>query len=120
MVKDLEKGGFVYIISNWSGAVIYTGVTSDLLKRIYQHKNGLLKGFSQKYKVTKLVYYEEFGDIELAIMREKEIKKWRREKKNSLIKSMNPEWNDLAERWFEDSSSCAATVRNDGVVNGYE
>ena len=74
---------------------MYIGVTNNLERRMAEHISGFLKGFSQKYKTTKLVYYEHFTDIEAAIMREKEIKKWRREKKNKLVESINPEWNDL-------------------------
>jgi putative endonuclease len=100
----VEKGGYVYIIGNWTGDVVYTGVTSNLEKRMYQHKNGSLKGFSSKYKTSKLLWYEQFDEIESAIKREKEIKAWRREKKNKLIIKMNPEWTDLTNGWFEDSS----------------
>lgn len=103
----MEKGGFVYIVGNWTGSVVYIGVTSDLVKRIYQHKNGLLRGFSSKYKTTNLLWYEQFGEIESAILREKEIKAWRREKKNNLIDQQNPGWKDLSGGWFEDSSPAA-------------
>jgi len=99
-----EKGGFVYIMSGWTGEVIYIGVTSNLQKRIYEHKHKLISGFTAQYNLTNLVYFEQFGEIGLAIEREKKIKKWRREKKNRLIKSMNPEWQDLSEGWYEDSS----------------
>lgn len=86
------------MISNKSHNVLYTGLTNNLQKRIYQHRNGLIEGFSKKYKTHKLLYFETFGDIELAIKREKEIKGWIREKKEKLIKSKNPDNNDL---WFE-------------------
>jgi putative endonuclease len=76
---------------------MYVGVTNDLVRRIYEHKNKLVKGFTEKYKVNKLVYFEETGDVRSALTREKEIKKWRREKKNALVISINPEWKDLAE-----------------------
>lgn len=104
MIQNKQKDGFVYVVANWTGKVIYIGVTANLEKRIYEHKNKIYKGFSQKYNVDKLVYYEQFGEIELAIMKEKEIKKWRREKKDKLINSINPEWNDLSEAWHKDSS----------------
>ena len=87
---------YIYIISNWNNKVIYIGVTSDIVKRIYQHKHKFFKGFSNKYNLNKLVYYEHFTDINFAIRREKEIKKWRREKKNKLIENMNKEWIDLS------------------------
>ena len=76
---------------------MYVGVTNDLVRRIYEHKNKLVKGFTEKYNVHKLVYFEETGDVRSALTREKEIKKWRREKKNALVISINPEWKDLAE-----------------------
>jgi putative endonuclease len=76
---------------------MYLGVTNDLARRIYEHKNKVVKGFTEKYNVNKLVYFEETGDVRGALTREKEIKKWRREKKNALVISMNPEWKDLAE-----------------------
>ena len=80
--------------------VIYVGVTSDLLRRVLEHKQKQTPGFTGKYNVTRLVYFEEGGDIELAIAREKEIKSWRRSKKIALIQSINPTWDDLAEDWF--------------------
>ncbi|MCA9450934.1 MAG: GIY-YIG nuclease family protein, partial [Candidatus Omnitrophica bacterium] len=78
------------------------GVTNNLLRRVYEHKNKLTKGFTSKYNVQKLVYFEMTGEVQDAIAREKEIKKWRREKKNDLVESMNPEWNDLSEGWYDD------------------
>ncbi|MFN7113596.1 MAG: GIY-YIG nuclease family protein [Alphaproteobacteria bacterium] len=91
------KACFVYIVSNWDNRVIYTGVTSELQKRVWQHKNKQIDGFTQKYNIGKLVYYEHTENIESAILREKQIKKWRREKKNALIRTINPEWRDLYE-----------------------
>jgi putative endonuclease len=92
----VERGGSVYIVTNKSHSVLYTGVTSDLRSRTEQHREHFYKkSFSDRYNTEKLVYYELFGSIEEAIAREKEIKKWRREKKDALIKSMNPAWNDL-------------------------
>jgi putative endonuclease len=76
---------------------MYVGVTNDLKRRLCEHKNKLVKGFTEKYNLDKLVYFEETGDVTAALAREKEIKKWRREKKNSLVLSMNPEWKDLSE-----------------------
>ena len=87
---------FVYIMANWSNKVIYIGVTNDLRRRIYEHKQKIIKGFTQKYNVNKLIYFETFQDVRLAIAREKEVKKWRREKKNKLVKLKNPEWRDLS------------------------
>ncbi len=92
-----EKRGYVYILTNRWNRVLYTGVTSGLIKRVYEHKNKLADGFTQKYNVNKLVYYEIFGDIMSAIEREKQIKGWVRKKKIALIEKENPEWKDLYE-----------------------
>ncbi len=89
------KQSYVYIATNLSNTVLYTGVTSSLVKRIYQHKNKLADGFTSKYNITKLVYYEIFEDINEAIRREKQIKNWHREWKMNLIKQSNPQFNDL-------------------------
>lgn len=75
---------------------MYIGVTNNLQRRLYEHKNKCNKGFTSRYNVNKLVYYELYSKIEDAIRREKTVKKWRREKKNKLVESMNPEWKDLA------------------------
>jgi putative endonuclease len=80
---------------------LYTGVTNDLMRRVYEHKNKMIKGFTKKYDITKLVYYEETNDIQAAISREKQIKGWLRGKKIALIESVNPKWNDLSEGWFK-------------------
>ena len=85
----------VYIITNNNNTTLYTGVTSDLIKRTYQHKNKFIKGFSQKYNCNKLVYYEIYLDIFHAITREKQIKSGSRKKKIQLIEKINPEWEDL-------------------------
>ena len=84
------------MMSNSTNSVIYTGVTSDLEKRIYEHKQKLVEGFTKRYNVNKLVYYEEFSDIYNAISREKKIKGGSRKKKVELIQSTNPGWNDLS------------------------
>ncbi len=89
---------FVYMMTNANNRVLYIGVTSDLPKRIYEHKNHLDKtSFTSQYNVEKLVYYESTPDIEAAIAREKQLKGWVRKKKNWLIKQMNPDWEDLYE-----------------------
>ena len=85
----------VYIITNKYNTVLYTGVTNNLMRRIYEHKNGLAEGFTKKYNVHKLVYYEVGDNIHAAIAREKQIKGGSRQKKIDLINSMNPEWKDL-------------------------
>ena len=89
----------VYILTNKYCTVLYTGVTSNLVKRVYEHKNHLLKeSFTAKYKVDRLVYFEETSDVRAAIEREKQIKSWNRDRKTSLIMSMNPKWIDLYPR----------------------
>ncbi len=90
-----EKKGYVYILTNKTNKVLYVGVTSNLSKRIYEHKNKLVSGFTKKYNVNKLVYYEVYDDILTAIEREKKIKAGSRSKKIALIESMNPTWRDL-------------------------
>ena len=93
---------YVYILANWNNAVLYVGITNNLVRRIYEHKNTLVNGFTKRYNVDKLVYYEQGTDVHAAIAREKEIKKWRREKKNKLVMTMNPEWKDLSLEWDVD------------------
>ena len=86
---------FVYIMASRS-RVLYTGVTNDLARRVTEHKHRLVDGFTCKYRVTRLVYFEEFTDIRTAIAREKEIKGWKRSRKTKLIEAHNPTWEDLA------------------------
>ena len=90
---------FVYIVAN-SNRTIYVGVTNDLTQRVQQHRDKIFAGFTAKYDVSQLVYFEEFGDVRDAIEREKQIKAYRREKKIALIEAENPHWQDLAEGWF--------------------
>ena len=87
---------------------LYTGVTNDLQRRVYEHKQKLVPGFTRKYNITRLVYFEETNDVYAALMREKQIKGWLRAKKVALIESVNPEWKDLSAQWGEgwDSSLC--------------
>lgn len=87
---------YVYILTNWNNKVMYIGVTNNLKRRIYEHKNKLVEGFTKRYNLTKLVYYEHTTDVNSAVSREKELKGWRREKKNNLVIKMNPEWKDLS------------------------
>ncbi len=93
------KHYFVYILTNRS-RTLYTGVTNHLERRVWQHKQGAVPGFTSKYRIDRLVYFESFRDIRVAIRREKQIKGWRREKKIALITSKNPGWKDLSEGWF--------------------
>jgi len=92
----MNKQYYVYIMTNEGKRVLYTGVTNDLPRRVYEHKNKLVKGFTTKYNVIKLIFYEVCDDIESAILREKQIKGWLRAKKIALIEAMNPEWRDLS------------------------
>ncbi len=89
------KNYYVYILASKRNGTLYIGVTNNLLRRVYEHKNGLLEGFTKKYKVTRLVYYEVYQDVQQAILREKRMKKWKREWKINLIERENPEWEDL-------------------------
>ena len=90
---------YVYVLTNWRNNVLYIGVTNDLFRRLYEHQNHLADGFTSRYNVYKLVYFEACGDISSAIAREKELKAWRREKKNALVEKKNPEWRDLSADW---------------------
>jgi putative endonuclease len=89
---------WVYILSSRSGT-LYVGLTGFFDRRIYEHKYDTIEGFTQKYQVHRLVYYESYQDVQVAIAREKQVKRWRREKKIALIKKLNPRWQDLAESW---------------------
>lgn len=91
----MDKQFYIYILTNFHNTVLYTGVTNNLVRRLYEHKNKLSDGFSKKYNLNKLVYYEVFNDPEHAISREKQIKAGSRKKKVELVESMNPYWQDL-------------------------
>jgi putative endonuclease len=94
------KNYYVYIMSSKSGT-LYIGITSNIRKRVYEHKCHLVPGFTDKYDVDRLLYFEVIGDSISAIKREKQIKKWRRQKKVALIDSVNPDWKDLSEGWYD-------------------
>ncbi|MDZ7715536.1 MAG: GIY-YIG nuclease family protein [Balneolaceae bacterium] len=93
----MKKAYHVYILTNKNNTVLYTGVTGDIIQRVWQHKNKLVDGFTKRYNVTKLVYLEEYGSIHEAIDREKQMKAGPRQKKLDLVNEMNPEWKDLYE-----------------------
>ena len=93
--KMTDKQYYVYIICNKRNGTLYNGITSDLIKRIWQHKNGFVEGFSKQYGLKTLVYFEVCKEVEEAILREKRIKKWNREWKIKLIEKGNPDWKDL-------------------------
>ena len=94
---------YVYIMSSHQGT-LYIGMTNDLYRRAYEHRHKLVPGFTQKYNADKLVYYEETSSVESAIVREKQLKGWRRSRKAELVASSNPYWEDLAKDWYEDRS----------------
>ncbi len=91
----MSKEYYIYLIANKGLNVLYTGVTNNLIRRIYEHKNKLVEGFTEKYNVELLMHYEVYSEISDAIAREKQIKGWARKKKNDLIEQTNPEWKDL-------------------------
>ena len=93
----MNKQYYVYIITNKTRGTLYIGVTNDIIGRMYEHKNKLIPGFSKKYSLTKLIYFEQYADIREAIKREKMLKKWERIWKLELIEQFNPNWNDLIE-----------------------
>ncbi len=96
----MSKTYAVYILTNYKQTTFYIGVTGDLHKRIWEHKNKVVEGFTKKYNVDKLVYYEITNDVESAINREKQLKRWHRDWKINLIKEKNPEFRDLSLEWM--------------------
>lgn len=95
---------FVYLMTNSSRVVLYIGVTNNLERRVWEHRNKAVEGFTQQYHVNRLVYYEQFSNPRDAISREKEIKGWRRSKKDALVATMNPKWDDLSPALFPNGS----------------
>ena len=89
------KHFYVYILTSYNGNAMYVGFTNNLHRRIAEHKSGLIDGFTKEYRVHKLIYYEVFDDPNAAIRREKQLKGWRREKKNQLVETLNPEWKEM-------------------------
>ena len=94
------KTYYVYIVTNRS-RTLYTGVTSDLQKRVYQHKHKMASGFTSKYNIGRVVYFESYTDVRVALAREKQMKGWLRAKKIALIEADNPEWEDLSAGWYD-------------------
>ena len=90
------KTYYVYILASKRNGTLYTGITNDLARRVIEHKSGLIKGFTKKYSVNKLVYFESTNDVNAAILREKRLKKWKRQWKIELIEKSNPDWKDLS------------------------
>ena len=98
----MPKTYYVYILANKRNGTLYIGVTNDLERRVYEHKNHLVKGFTEKYNINMLVYFEQTGDIQIALEREKQLKKWNRNWKLELIEKLNPQWKDLSKNWIPD------------------
>jgi putative endonuclease len=110
-VKGMDKQYYIYIMTNYAHT-LYTGVSNDLERRVYEHKMKLIPGFTARYDLTTLVYYEVVEDVNSAIAREKQIKGWLRKKKVALIESVNPEWKDLSADWFDCHSEGAPSLRS--------
>jgi putative endonuclease len=106
------KAFYVYMMTNRSRVVLYTGITNSLMPRVSQHQNGEMEGFTKTYKVKLLVYYERYNDPRDAIAREKEIKDWRRAKKNAPVETMNPNWADLSQALFQHMRVIPSEVRD--------
>ncbi|MFA6184020.1 MAG: GIY-YIG nuclease family protein [Parcubacteria group bacterium] len=96
------KHYYVYILTNKKDGVLYIGITNNLERRVCEHKNKKIKGFTEKYNLDKLIFYEETNDVAFAIQREKQLKKWNRKWKIDLIEKDNPNWTDLASSWYGD------------------
>ena len=110
------KHYYVYIMTNKS-KTLYTGVTNELVRRAFEHKHKLVEGFTKRYNITRLVWYEEFNNAQEAIECEKQIKGWVRKKKIYLIESKNPKWKDLSVEWFRDSSASPQNDIRGMVIN---
>lgn len=93
---------YVYILASQRNGTLYIGMTNNLQRRVYEHKTGVIKGFTQKYGISMLIYFEEFQQVEQAIERENNLKKWKRAWKLKLIEKENPNWNDLTKNWYDN------------------
>lgn len=98
------KDYWVYLLTSQDNKVMYVGVTNDLTRRLYEHKHKITGGFTAKYNIHRLVYFETTPSVEAAIVREKQLKSWSRAKKDALVATLNPDWRDLSEDWGRDSS----------------
>lgn len=99
-----EKQYYVYILTNKTNNVLYIGITNDLIRRMQEHKNKLIPGFTSKYNLTKLVYFEQTSDVNVALNREKQLKNWHREWKVNLVNRANPAWNDLSGNFMDNTT----------------
>ena len=106
-----HKKYWVYIVSSRSGT-LYIGITNSIERRMWEHKSGEFAGFASKYRCDRLVYYESFDDVLIAIGREKQLKGWVRHKKIALIESVNPRWGDLAEKWGAEMAFVGESIKN--------
>ena len=98
----MPKNYYTYILASKRNGTLYIGVTNDLVRRVHEHKNHIIKGFTERYNVNMLVYFEQTADIREALQREKQLKKWNRKWKLELIEKLNPEWEDLSKDWIPD------------------
>jgi putative endonuclease len=105
------KAMYVYVLASVTRR-LYVGVTNDLVRRVWQHHTGAIPGFTKKYSITRLVYFESFDDPMVAIRREKQVKSWARVKKLALVESMNPAWTDYAEDWFARARRADPSLRS--------
>jgi putative endonuclease len=105
------KAMYVYVLASRTRR-LYVGVTNDLVRRVWQHRSGGIPGFTKKYSVVRLVYFESFDDPTVAIRREKQLKSWARVKKLALVESMNPVWTDYAEHWFANARRADPSLRS--------
>jgi putative endonuclease len=106
------KSYYVYILNN-PGGMLYIGVTNNLIRRVYEHRQELVDGYTKRYHIHRLLYFEETSDVNVAIAREKEIKSWRRRKKLALVYAMNPTMQDLAAEWYDDNMSPRTLSRSE-------
>ncbi len=117
----MSKAGFVYIMTNKNRTTLYIGVTNDLRRRIYEHKNHIVKSsFTDKYNLEHCIYYEEFDYFELAIQREKELKKWNRKRKEDLINKKNPQWIDMVTEHGFVNQKITFSQQVDDLINEME
>ena len=113
-MRDLTpavKTYYIYMMTNRSRVVLYIGVTNSLVRRVWQHQNGEIDGFTKRYRLNRLVYYESFNDPRDSISREKELKGWRRSKKDALVETLNPKWADLSAMLFQPARGPSPSPR---------
>ncbi len=109
---------YVYIVISSSRRAMYIGITNNLERRMFEHKNSIFEGFTKDYNVHRLVYFERFSNVNTAIAREKQLKGWRRAKKNALVETTNPSWKDMSDGWYEQPQGPSTRDRTDPPKNG--